>query len=300
MEPSKIYYRLRKERSYLLKSYLMDFMLMGLFMLTLHILNWMPSLELSHWQIALTLTLAVINGLVISSLLHNTSHANVRGKLLNRLVGEYCGYWVLYGFSNFTMIHMLHHQHSDDELDPVNPNGMTFFVFLTAPMRYMIKRAKLFLYKTHGHHSDYAHIMKAQSLVFHLNLALRAACWFMLLGQTLFTFFFLPSFLTIVCIFAHINYVCHRDQEDGSVEIVNINHNLYYKVANFFTMGGYYHRNHHTNMKAFNPMNVDSAQSEIGRYIPAKNVQEISIRQYLDIDNVWGERESHSALEQVI
>ncbi len=220
------------------------------------------SLEFNFLNLFVILILAVINGLVVSSLLHNTSHSNVPTKILNRIVGEYCGYWVLYGFSNFSLVHILHHQHSDEEMDPVNPKGMSFIVFVSAPMRYMIKKTKLFLMSVHGDKAGYSLIMDAQVVLFHFNLILRLSIWYMLLGKFLFFAFYIPGFLTIVSIFAHINYVCHRDHIDGSVEIVNLNHNLYYKVANFFTMGGYFHKNHHVNMKLFNPTSLDSKRAQ--------------------------------------
>lgn len=248
------------------------------------------SVELSLFGGIFIFVLAIINGLLVSSFLHNTAHGNVGSKYINRLVGEYCGYWVLYGFSNFVLVHMLHHQFSDKDLDPVNPKGMSFFTFLTAPMRYMIKTTKQFLYKVHGDKKNYQIIMSAQIIIFHLNLGLRLVIWYLLLGKTLFLCFYLPGFFTIVTIFAHINYVCHRDHEDGTVEVVNLNHNFYFKVANFFTIGGYFHKNHHLNMKAFDPRQVDKKRNN-----PLSTVQKASsyegsfLSRYMAVHNVWGE-----------
>jgi fatty acid desaturase len=212
------------------------------------------------------LPFSIINGLVIASMLHNAAHSNFPTKLLNRVVGEYCGYWVLYGFTNFSLVHLLHHKYSDSSLDPVNPKGMSFFVFLTAPMRYMIKTTKKYLVLRHGHHADYKHVMKIQVALFHLNLALRLSLWYLILGKSLFLSVYLPGVVSIITVFAHINYVCHQQQGE-EVFVMNLNHNLYYKIANFFTMGGYYHRNHHHNMKAFNPMflnvPVTSVETEV-------------------------------------
>jgi fatty acid desaturase len=273
MTPAKIFYRIRSEKNYLLQTYLFDMFCMGLMLSFFAVINWQVSIEATFVKTIVITTLAIINGLIVSSILHNTSHANVPTKLLNRIVGEYCGYYVLYGFTNFSLVHILHHQHSDDELDPVNPKGMNFFVFLTAPMRYMIKTTKVYLNSVHGEKENYAKIMKIQTAIFHLNLVLRAALWFVLLGKFLFVVFYLPTFLTIVCIFAHINYNCHQERENGSIEIVNLNHNVYYKVANFFTMGGYYHKNHHLNMKLFNPKSL-----VIKRVVPKMELRLIPLK----------------------
>lgn len=227
-------------------------------------------LELSIPFAFLIIPFAVINGLIIASLLHNTSHNNIRNTFLNRMIGEYCGYWVLYGYTNFVLIHFLHHQYSDEELDPVNPQGMSFIVFLTAPMRYMIKVAKKYLFMIHGTGNDYQQIMNAQTIVFHLNLLLRLTIWYLVLGKSLFLLFFVPGFLSIIAIFAHIKFVCHKETETG-VEIQNLNHNLYYRIANFFTMGGYYHKNHHLNMRLFDPRELEKSRAFSKLHIHAVN-----------------------------
>lgn len=223
--------------------------------------GWIVNAKLSSRSMLLVVLLAIINGFAVSSLLHNASHSNVKGKLFNRVVGEYCGYWVLYGFSNFCLVHILHHKFSDEELDPVSPKGMSFIVFLSAPMRYMIKAARKYLFKVHGKSANYNRIMIAQTLIFHVNLILRLTIWYLLLGKTFFFSFYLPGFLTIVSIFAHINYVCHQQNEKGTVDILNIDHNIYYKITNFFTMGGYYHKNHHLSMTTFNPKYLKTVKS---------------------------------------
>jgi fatty acid desaturase len=252
MKGTKIFRKIKADRRFLLNAYLKDTALMCALIALIITLNLGIHSHLSTLSL-LIIPFAVMNGLIIASLLHNTAHNNVKGSLLNRVIGEYCGYWVLYGYSNFVLIHFLHHTYSDEELDPVNPKGMSFFVFLTAPMRYMIKAAKKFLLMIHGHHEDYLSIMTAQTALFHLNLGLRLSIWYLILGKGLFLTFFVPGFISIVAVFAHINYVCHKELPNGEIEIRNLNHNLYYKIANFFTMGGYYHRNHHINMRLFDP-----------------------------------------------
>ena len=290
MKSSSLYHRIKADKFFLLTTYLKDMMVMLVLITILFQFQVGLKIELSISSGIFVIVAAVINGLLVSSFLHNTSHGNVGSKHINRLIGEYCGYWVLYGFSNFVLVHMLHHQFSDKELDPVNPKGMSFFTFLTAPMRYMIKTTKQFLYQVHGKERNYQSIMNAQIIIFHLNLILRLAIWYLLLGKTLFLCFYIPGFLTIVTIFAHINYVCHRDHEDGTVEVVNLNHNLYFRIANFFTIGGYFHKNHHLNMKAFDPRQVHKKRNN-----PLSTVQKSSFYEgtffsrYMAVHNVWGE-----------
>jgi len=270
MKGSKLFRQIKADRTYLLKSYLKDMILMSVMILLFLKTKAGLNLELTLPFAFIIIPFAVMNGLIIASLLHNTSHNNIRNTVFNRVIGEYCGYWVLYGYTNFVLIHFLHHQYSDEELDPVNPKGMSFIVFLTAPMRYMIRAAKKFLFKMHGQNSDYKKIMSAQTIVFHLNLLLRLILWYLLLGKSLFLLFFIPGFVSIVAVFAHINYICHKQTEKG-VDIQNLNHNLYYKIANFFTMGGYYHKNHHINMRLFDPRDLEKSRSHSKIHIHAIN-----------------------------
>ena len=117
----------------------------------------------------------------------------------------------------------------------------------------------------------------------------------------MFFIFYVPSFMGMVGIFAHINYACHRDHEDGSVEIVNLNHNLYYKIANFITLGGYYHKNHHLNMNLFDPRELNTKRSKVPlisvpgnpHYQHDENVTYGGgyLARYFNINNIWGEGE---------
>lgn len=285
MKPAKIFNSIRKDRLYLLKVSLLDMVVMtGIIALFPAV----KAFELTSLQTVLAVVFGVLTGWVVSSFLHNASHGNIKNPFLNRIIGEFCGFWVLYGFTNFVLIHLLHHKHSDEELDPVNPKGMGFIKFVSAPMRYMIQKAKLSLFQMHGHHSDYRAIWALQFLVLNINLGLRLVLWYTVLGRELFTLFYLPGLFSNIMLFAHINYVTHRNREDGTVEIVNINHNLYYKIINFITIGGYFHKNHHINVRAFNPMSM-LAYDEGRMSVPAHHYGGSRLARYFNINNVWGE-----------
>lgn len=283
MLSSKTFLKIKNDKSFLLKLYLKD---MGLTCLVILLagnsLN-PESFTLAHLCL---IPIALIFGCLVASFLHNTCHQNVPNKWLNRLIGEFCGAWVLYGFSNFIMIHFLHHQHSDKELDPVNPKGMSFFVFLSAPMRYMIGTAKKWLRLKHGDHHNYESTMSAQIIVFHLNLVLKLVMWHSIFGTTGFLTFYLPSLLANYGILAHINYVCHRDLENGEVEIVNLNHNFYYKFANLITFGGYFHKNHHLKMGLFNPMRLGKSDTA---FTMKENYRGSFVSRYFNTNEIWGD-----------
>lgn len=284
MTSSQTYLKIKRDPLYLLKVYVIEMLVFALLVSLLYTFREFTAINLSLGLMAFPA--AVIFGCMVASFIHNASHGNVGNKFLNRVAGEFCGTWVLYGFTNFILVHLLHHQYSDDELDPVNPKGMSFMRFLSAPMRYMIVVAKKFLFLQHGKTANYSLVMNTQTVIFHLNLVLKLAFWYLFFGKTLFLFFYVPAFLSNVAILAHINYVCHRDLEDGTVEMVNLNHNLYYKIANYVTFGGYFHKSHHMKLNAFNPMKMGQ---ETLPTLKTASYNGNFIARYFDLHNIWGE-----------
>lgn len=199
-------------------------------------------------------------GWMVASLLHNTGHGNFKGPLFNRILGEIAGFLAGYGHYNFILVHFLHHIHSDHEHDPVNPKGMSFFTFLIAPTKYMIRHTKAYLREVHGHNKNFESILSTQTVLFYINLILRQLILYTVLGPTFYIAFYLVCVASNIAILAHINYYCHREDEQGTVEVLNLNHNLYYKVANFVTSGGYFHKNHHMNVNLIDPRVLDTAE----------------------------------------
>ena len=115
-------------------------------------------------------------------------------------------------------------------------------------------------------------------VLFNLNLGLRLALWFVLLGPAGFLAFYGVSIASNVTILAHINYACHRDAPDGDVHIVNLDGTLYYRLANAITSGGYFHKSHHDHPHLFDPRSAASETPIGGR------------AGYFDLDGLWGKR----------
>ncbi|MGZ3789395.1 MAG: fatty acid desaturase [Bacteriovorax sp.] len=250
--PAMAFLEAKKNPLFLLRHYIADFFLLSVAISLLYAFHRPGPLHPQAWHAFLFL-LSIPSGWIVASFLHNTGHGNIKPLFINRLVGEFCGHFVGYGFTNFILVHTLHHNHSDQRFDPVSPEGMTFLRFALAPNKYMIAKTKEYLVFVHGKNKHYQAILNAQTVVFHINLVLRLAFWFLLFGPESFLFFYLPAVVSNILILAHINYTCHRDFEDGSVEVFNMDHNLYYKIANFITFGGYYHKNHHLKLNLFDP-----------------------------------------------
>ncbi|MDD4976924.1 MAG: fatty acid desaturase [Bacteriovorax sp.] len=295
----------KKNPLFLLKHYLRDFFLLSIVNYLLYTFHSPFHFHPQLWHGFLFL-FSIPTGWIIASFLHNTGHGNIKSLFINNFLGEFCGHFVGYGFTNFILVHTLHHNYSDQQFDPVSPEGMSFLCFALAPTKYMIARTKDYLLFVHGKNKHYKVILNTQTVIFYINLILRLIFWFLLLGPHFFLFFYLPAVASNILILAHINYVCHRDFEDGSVEVFNMDHNLYYKIANFITIGGYYHKSHHLKLNLFDPRNY---KGKIDRPLltinpnPAKiplverkvsfgNLRASSrsgswFLRYFDLDNIW-------------
>lgn len=289
MKPSEVFYKTRTDRHFLLNDYLSDTIMLTCFCILFFIfrLSGGFGIQIANFLFIPIFVFAIIFGWLIAAYLHKSGHGNLKSEILNKVVGEFCGHFVGYGYRNFIFIHTLHHIYSDKEFDPVSPKNMKFFTFLVSPIKYMIKEAKGYLRFTHGHHHDFEFILKRQTTIFYLNMILRQLAWLLLFGPLLYVCFYLPAVLSNIAILAHINFVCHRDQEDGNVEIYNLNHNSYYKFANFITRGGYFHKNHHLNMNLFDPRTYAKDDKRI---LALNSQNNFSLKAYFDLANIWGEK----------
>lgn len=210
------------------------------------------SLEFSSWQILL-LPFGLIIGVQIPVLIHNCVHRNLRPRMANFIVGELAGFYVLLSMASFELNHVMHHAHSDSDLDPHNPYKRGFIGFFFAN-NFGGTRVVLSKYLTyHGDNSYNRFLFKIIVVLHFLNVPLRLASWILLLGPSLFLVFFVPSYLFHMFVFSHINYVTHETKDDGSVHVYNLDSNPYYWFVNFFGSGVYYHKNHHANPAVYNP-----------------------------------------------
>ncbi len=209
-------------------------------------------LQVTVWHLPLILA-SIVLGVMIPSLLHNAVHFNLRRRWLNEVVGELGGFFVLFGLGPFRISHFLHHAFADSERDPHPPRGKRFLPFLLTTQMETIKVIRKAYLDMHGDDRRTQTILFVEMGFYYVSMIARLACWLWLLGPTLFVCFYLPAYLTNLVVFAHINFATHQTQDDGSVAIVNLNHNAYYKVVNLVGSGVYFHKNHHLKPSAFNP-----------------------------------------------
>ncbi len=206
------------------------------------------------WHIAL-IPLGIYLGGLSAVYIHNATHNSFPNKWLNEICGQLAGLHQLWGFMGWKLIHLIHHHYSDTVgMDPHAPNGRGFWQF--ASTMFLESSAKISeRYREHWGNSRKTTILHKSVLVVFLGVvALNVAFWYMLLGPAAFVFFYIPSYITNHLLFVDINYTAHpRDAVTGETVATNLDNTPYFKLANFFWHGIYYHANHHRKPLLFNP-----------------------------------------------
>lgn len=249
--------KFRKDPNYLLRYCLITlalFSVLNALLLGLKGMSFSFSPEASDFCLPL---LALIFCGLPSSLMHNCAHGNIKPRWLNQAVGEVCGTIMLYGYKGFALAHMFHHIFPDDpQMDPHPPKGHHFLGFVVSPIKATLRVVERAYYDQFGRNHKTERNIRTQLVLFNLGLAARTLFWFLLLGPKFFVLAYLPIYAANIFVFAHINFAAHREREDGSSVVINLNHNLYYRYINLVSFGGYFHKSHHYRPQAFNPMFV--------------------------------------------
>src|SRR5690606_28084034 len=82
---------------------------------------------------------------------------------------------------------------------------------------------------------------------------LRAMFLLVLLAPTVFVLGMIVSKIVNYAWYINFNYFTHQPNANGDMEVLNLNHNLYYKLVNATMAGIYYHKNHHRKASLFDP-----------------------------------------------
>ncbi len=212
------------------------------------------SFSLQGWELLL-IPLGIYAGGISAVAIHNASHGSFPAPWLNRLCGHIAGMHQLWGYFGWKFIHMLHHQYSDrDGADPHPPKGLSFAAF-TRRMFWDSSAQVTKRYREHwGMTRRTAALRMCVYISFTAMAAVNALFWYLLLGTEGFVFFYLPSYVFNYVFFAHINYYAHPEtSQDGRTAPANFMNGWYYKAANWFFFGIYYHENHHRDPTLFNP-----------------------------------------------
>ncbi|MDX1975344.1 MAG: fatty acid desaturase [Rickettsiales bacterium] len=217
------------------------------------------NLSFSPWHLLLVPFAIYIGGLS-AVFMHNATHGSFKPHWMNVVAGEIAGIHQLWGFLGWKLIHLVHHHYSDIvEHDTHPPKNYTFWQFTKIMFAYSsIKISQR--YREHfGTTPRIKAIQLAGFVAFAVSILLNLALLFLLLGPVGFLWFYIPSLIANHLLYAHINHRAHPKNEEGETAPANLNHNLYFKVANLMWFGIYFHGNHHRWPRLFNP-----------RYVPAR------------------------------
>lgn len=211
-------------------------------------------LSIKPWHFAL-IPLGIYLGGLSAVFIHNATHDSFPNKWLNTAAGYLAGMHQLWGFMGWKLIHLVHHLYSDNlAMDPHPPGDKSFWDF--TKVMFLHSSAKISeRYREHWGHGVRTKILhKAVLITFTALAAVNLVFWYLLLGPTAFVFFYIPSYIANHLLFADVNYSAHpKDPVTGETKAGNLNHNLYYKLANLAWCGIYFHGNHHRRPNLFNP-----------------------------------------------
>ena len=208
----------------------------------------------SWWHLAL-IPLGIYIGGVSAVFIHNATHNSFPSTWLNEICGYLSGLHQLWGFMGWKLIHLVHHQYSDNlAMDPHPPGDLTFWQFAR---QMFIHSSRKISERYREHWGDNPLTIKLQKMVnilFPIVAFTTLLFWYLLLGPSVFLFFYVPSYIANHLLFVDVNYTAHpKDPVTGETKAANLDDKLYYNVANFFWFGIYYHGNHHRRPLLFNP-----------------------------------------------
>lgn len=204
-----------------------------------------------------------IIGLQSAWLMHNAAHESIKPAWLNRFIGELSGLQQLAGFPVWAVHHIIHHQYPDDPAkDPHPPGSMKFREYFRQMGTLVGRVVHSAFFELWG---DNEHTRRLWRMTFWSSLIcryVRAAFLLILLGPTIFVLCFIVSKIVNYAWYIHFNFYTHQPNGNGDMEILNLNHNLYYKIMNATMAGIYFHKNHHKKASLFDPRKLDPGQAE--------------------------------------
>lgn len=212
--------------------------------------------EFEFWQL-IFVPLSVAATLVATGLIHNASHDNIRPRWLRHPIGELCGFFHLVGFRDWVVVHTLHHAHADDpEYDPHPPLDKSYWRFTLGMRESIVKVLVQDYFKHWGQSPESTKKLWWMGKFAMLGHWSKIAIWWTLLPLSAFSLFFALSIALKMLHYAWFNYATHRKSSDGPT-ILNLDSPVY-KVANALSFGLYFHKNHHSNPRLFDPRRLKS------------------------------------------
>ena len=262
-EPMSLIKKFYTDRYLHIRSFTIYFVVSLLLCATLYAIH-SPDFYRFHfawWHLAL-IPLGIYVGGVSAVFIHNATHHSFPSRWLDEACGYLSGLHQLWGFMGWKLIHLVHHQYSDNiDMDPHPPGDLTFWQF--AKIMFLHSSAKISeRYREHWGMNRRTKVLHNGVLITFLGVViLNTLFWYLLLGPAGFLFFYIPSYISNHLLFVDVNYTAHpKNPETGETKAANLDHNWYYKLANAMWFGIYYHGNHHRKPLLFNPKYMPVSQ----------------------------------------
>ncbi len=241
----------RKDRLFYLRYDFAYFLGCLAFLAMAQLVHLQPVFQSWHASTMLLLPLACYAVILGHVFAHNAAHGNFP-KTINRLVGELAGIVVLSRFASWEIIHLRHHQYSDDlERDP-HPNvggyWKTYFHTFVNVERQLQQNFLDF----HGDTDENRSRERIRAYISYATNIVLIACWARLLGLPGFFLLFFPASIIGSMHLIHFNWSTHNGMEGKDFKPTDLNRGLFW-LGNKLFFGIYAHDTHHKNPKLFNP-----------------------------------------------
>ncbi len=223
-----------------------------------------PASDFALWHFALfpiVLYLTIMAHVFSHCASHGAFGRSTAGKVLNRIVGELCGAYVLTKFASWEIVHRRHHRYSDDPVRDPHPAERGYWSFALHTLINVEKQLQQEYFDVHGDTPQRRRYERFRSVYSFVSGVALALFWEQLFGLPLFVELVLPCWVLAGLFVIHFNWVGHNAHtKDAPIEPTNLDTGWFW-VGNRIFFGIYFHGNHHRMAMVFNPMNVPARES---------------------------------------
>lgn len=218
-----------------------------------------PATEFSLWHLALfpiALYLTIMAHVFSHCASHGAFGRTTLGKVVNRIMGELCGAYVLTKFASWEIVHRRHHRYSDDPVRDPHPAERGYWSYAKNTLINVEKQLQQEYFDVHGDTPERRRYERFRSVYSFVSGVVLALFWEQLFGLPLFLELIAPAWVLAGLFVIHFNWVGHNAHtKDGAIEPTNLDHGWFW-IGNRIFFGIYFHGSHHRVAVVFNPMNV--------------------------------------------
>jgi stearoyl-CoA desaturase (delta-9 desaturase) len=231
----------------------------------LHAIGYVP--PATHFSLSLLLAFPVVLYLTIlaHAFTHCASHGawgqlswsrGTPGKVVNRVVGELCGAWVLTKFASWEIVHRRHHRYSDDATRDPHAAERGYWSYAKNTLINVEKQLQQEYFDVHGDTPERRRYERFRSVYSFVSGVLLALFWEQLVGLPIFVELVAPAWVLAGLFVIHFNWVGHNAHtKDEKIEPTDLDHGWFW-IGNRMFFGIYFHGSHHRMAMVFNPMHV--------------------------------------------